>query len=132
MKKSWMLAALLLAACGPKAGSQPATSAPPKITATGTHEVAPGAVQVGRVDPGSVPMEPKLKASRGAKEGVIYTNALAAIYAPADAKEYLPYEEFGWKKAGNYKTYGAFPAGWWVYAEPYWVVWDLKNGQRGN
>ena len=135
MKKLWMVAALFIAACGPKPGTHGATNASANktaIAATGTHEAVPGALQPGRVDPGTVPMDVKMKASRGAAEGVVYTNALAAIYAPADVKEFPAYEEFGWRKAGNYKTWGAFPAGWWVYVEPYWVVWDLKNGQREN
>lgn len=133
MKKFlWCGAVLLLAACEPKTG--PVNAAPGKASsnATATHDAVPSAVKPGRVDPGSVPIETKMRASRGAKEGVVYTNALAAIYAPEDQKEFSAYDEYGWKKEGEFKTYGPQPAGWWVYSAPYWIVWDLKNGQRGE
>ncbi len=131
MKKLLLLAAVVtLAACEPKTG--PVNAAPAKPGTSSTHEAVPGAPQPGRVDPQTVPLEMKLKASRGAKPSDVYTNALAAVYAPEDAKSYSPYSEYGWKNSMDYKTYGPMPAGWWVYAQPYWVVWDLKNGQRGE
>lgn len=122
-----------LAGCGPKTGSTSSTGSEAtnktKIETTATHE---GAMTPGKVDPAKVPTETKMRASRGAKEGVVYQNALAAIYAPEDQKDFSAYDEYGWKKAGPYKTYGDMPAGWWVYSAPYWIVWDLKNGQRGT
>ena len=135
MKKTILMGlgiAAMLAACGPKKTTEGATSAgaTSKVSTTATHEGT--GLQPGRVDPANVPPETKIRASRGAKEGVVYQNALAAVYAPEDQKEFSAYDEYGWKNAGNYKTYGAFPAGWWVYSAPYWIVWDLKNGQRGE
>ena len=135
MKKLLLVASLtfLAAACEPKTvpnAAKPETKG--SNNATATHEATPNALKPGRVDPGSVPLETKMRASRGAKDGVIYTNALAALYAPEDQKDFSAYDEYGWKKEGEFKTYGPQPAGWWVYSAPYWIVWDLKNGARGE
>jgi hypothetical protein len=123
------VAALVLAACGPK--TEPASSNNNAVHndtkgVTASHDMKPG-----KVDPLGVPMDTKIRASRGLKNEV-YSNAIGAVFAPEDKKEHSAYSEYGWKGSMDYKTYGNFPAGWWVYSEPYWVIWELKNGKPGQ
>lgn len=114
-----------LVACEPRSGPGPAGNAPGTST---TREATP---KPGRVDPQTVPQVIKLRAASG-KTGK-YSNAIAAIYAPEDEKDYTAFSEYGWREAlEGYKNVGPMPSGWWVYASPYWVVWDLKDGQRGQ
>lgn len=89
---------------------------------------APG-VRPGLVDPGSLPDVVMLRAASG--RDAKYTNALAAIHDPEDAKSHSKHSEYGWRDTTSYKTYGQVPAGFWVYVEPYWVVWNLKDGKTG-
>lgn len=113
-----------LAACEPKAGPASNTAGPGTST---TREATP---KPGRVDPPTVPTAVKMRAASG-KTGK-YSNAIAAIYAPEDEKDNSPFSEYGWRDATeSYKNVGPMPGGWWVYASPYWVIWDLKDGQRG-
>jgi hypothetical protein len=117
--------ALLLAACGPK---PTATSAP----ASGATASPPG-----RVELSAVPQALLITAQLGKKTNSRYDNALAAAYAPADKSSYTEFSEYGWRaavtdpKSELFLKYGPMPAGYWVYAAPYWVVWNLKNGKTG-
>lgn len=107
----------------------PAESAKP-AAAAGSSE-ANAEKETGRVDPRTVPQLVKLRAAAG-KESK-YTNVKAAIYQPEDAKEYTPYSEYGWRDSlEDYEGMGPMPAGWWVYVEPYWIVWDLRDGHRNE
>ena len=139
MKRVAALAAVVLAiaACGPKKSENKATGPTPvknnSKLGTAEHDPVPTpAVKPGRVDPAAVPMDVKLRASHGKDTKDVYVNAVAAIYDPDDVKEFTAFDEYGYRNAIDYKTYGNIPAGYWVYASPYWVVWQLKNGKPGN
>ena len=99
------------------------------IPSDGKLPAAGAGVRDGLVDPTTLPPAVKLRAALG--RDAKYTNALAAIHDPADAKEFTPFSEYGWREVTNYKTYGQVPEGFWVYVEPYWVIWNLKDGQTG-
>ena len=132
------LLALALAASGCPKKTEPAGPAYPSPTATppspqpGPEEPGPGpgpqSAGRGRVDPETVPWETRLKAANGWNG--TYRNLLAVVHAPEDRASYSPFSEYGWKDAQPYKEYGLQPAGWWVYVEPYWFVFDTRNGDR--
>lgn len=84
----------------------------------------------GFVDPTTLPGHIVFRAALG-KTDARYSNMLAAIQDPHDAKEFTSFSEYGWQPTRNYKTYGQAPAGFWVYVEPYWIVWNLKDGRTG-
>jgi len=88
-----------------------------------------------RVDYAKVPAPVQVKAAAGAESK--YSNGIAAFHAPEDAKQYSPFSEFGWRDAitdpssPDFQKFGPMPAGFWVYSQPYWVVWNLKDGKSG-
>lgn len=117
-------AALALTACEPRSVSPQSAKAP--ATSGDAAEQKPG-----RVDPSTVPQVVKLRAATG--KTAKYSNIRAAILQPEDAKEFTSFSEYGWREAmEEYEGMGPMPAGYWVYAEPYWIVWDLRDGKRGE
>jgi hypothetical protein len=84
----------------------------------------------GFVDPKTVPGHIIFRAALG-KTDMKYTNILAVIQDPEDVKDYSPWSEYGWQPTKTYKTYGQAPAGFWVYVEPYWVIFNLRDGKTG-
>ena len=110
---------LLLPACAPRA--TPVSSAPPAAV----REAARGKVVLS-----SVPDEKKLRAANGWNGS--YRNLLLVLHVPEDEASYSAFSEYGYREATQYRTFGAVPAGWWVYVAPYWFVWDVRDGQRGE
>ena len=114
-------AAFALAACERKTVTPEAAKAP----------ATAGEQEPGRVDPATVPQVIKLRAATGKTSK--YTNVRAAILQPEDAKEFTSFSEYGWREAmEDYEGMGPMPSGYWVYAEPYWIIWDLRDGKRGD
>jgi hypothetical protein len=93
-------------------------------------KIPPAGERNGFVDPTSLPGHIVFRAALG-KTDARYSNMLAAIQDPDDVKEFSKFSEYGYQPVKNYKTYGQAPAGFWVYVEPYWIVWNLKDGRTG-
>lgn len=93
-------------------------------------QTPPAGGRNGFIDPTSLPGRVVFRAALG-KQDALYSNMLAAIQDPDDAKEFSKFSEYGWQPTKNYKTYGQVPAGYWVYVEPYWVIWNLKDRKPG-
>lgn len=110
-------------------GQREATSSAGAIVSS-DGKIAPAGERNGFVDPATVPGRYIFRAALG-KTDARYSNLLAVIQDPDDVKEYSKWSEYGWQPARDYKTYGKAPAGFWVYVEPYWVIWNLRDGKTG-
>ena len=56
-----------------------------------------------------------------------YGKLLRRIKVADDAKAYGDYHDFGYYKATSYKSFKDLPAGYWVYAAPYWYIFDKPS-----
>lgn len=125
MKRALLAAASLALFGCPKPQTAPVAAAKP----------CAAAAHPSRVEYDKVPPPVQVKAAAGAQSK--YSNGIAAFNAPADSKQYSAFSEFGWRdaitdpKSPDFQKYGPMPAGFWVYAEPYWIVWNLKDGKSG-
>ena len=55
-----------------------------------------------------------------------YRDLVLTFEAPEDVGEYGSHHDYGWWDFTYYKGYGPLPAGYWVYVEPLWYVWDRQ------
>src|SRR5512138_3817995 len=75
----------------------------------------------GAVDPPVLPADPDLlaRASAGGK----YSDLVATIEVPEDAKTYGAAHDYGAWGGGPYAGIPDTPAGFWVWVAPRWYVW---------
>jgi hypothetical protein len=60
-----------------------------------------------------------------------YQMLLRQIKVPEDADEYTDFHDLGYRTRREYAGHKDLPAGWWVYAAPYWYIWrDLAEIRR--
>lgn len=55
-----------------------------------------------------------------------YDELLLTFEAPEDVGRYGPYHDYGFWPGRMYKGAGPLPAGYWVYVEPVWYVWQRR------
>jgi hypothetical protein len=59
-----------------------------------------------------------------------YSHLLRTILAPEDEASYGAFRDYGPYTGSSYKSQTDLPAGYWVYAKPYWYIW--KNAREGG
>jgi hypothetical protein len=62
-----------------------------------------------------------------ATAGGKYRHLLRTIHAPADAESYGRFKDWGHYTGTTYRDEKDLPAGYWVYAEPYWYIWKTQT-----
>ncbi len=55
-----------------------------------------------------------------------YQKILKTIYVPRDKDKFGDIYEWGYREATSYGGATYIPKGYWVYAYPYWYIWDKK------
>lgn len=61
-----------------------------------------------------------------------YRELLLTLEAPEDVERYGPHHDYGWWELDSYRGYGPLPAGYWVYVEPVWYVWEREARQTSS
>jgi hypothetical protein len=56
-----------------------------------------------------------------------YRTILKTIYSPKDKAKFGEIYEWGYRDATSYGGTYVIPKGYWVYAHPYWYIWDKKG-----
>ncbi len=57
-----------------------------------------------------------------------YTDLFYVLKVPEDKGSYGAFSDYGWWKGGSWAGVKDTPAGYWVYVEPYWLV--FKNSSQ--
>ena len=60
-----------------------------------------------------------------------YETILKTFSVPADKDRYGDLYELGYRDKTSYGTNRNLPAGYWVYAYPYWYIWEHMKGSPG-
>jgi hypothetical protein len=60
-----------------------------------------------------------------------YSTILKTFSVPADSDRYGDLYELGYQDTNTYGANKNIPAGYWVYAYPYWYVWQNMKGSPG-
>ena len=61
-----------------------------------------------------------------------YETILKTFSTPADRDRYGDLYDLGYQDRTTYGTNRNLPAGYWVYAYPYWYIWKTKTGRYGS
>jgi hypothetical protein len=69
-----------------------------------------------------------LDATAGGK----YSHLLRTIYVPDDAKSYGRFKDRGYDASTTYREEKDLPAGYWVYADPYWYIWKTRSAKTDH
>ena len=57
-----------------------------------------------------------------------YEKLLRQFYMPQDRGSYGDLRDYGFYTGSSYGNYSNLPSGYWVYAYPYWHIWEKSNG----
>jgi hypothetical protein len=68
------------------------------------------------------------EAAEKARVGGKYQTLLAQIHVPDDVRGYSQFNDYGYSATPSYGGQANLPAGYWVYAYPYWHIWRDQPG----
>jgi hypothetical protein len=62
-----------------------------------------------------------------------YARLLRRFKAPQDRQSYTEFRDYGFYQACDWAGHTSIPAGYWVYAYPYWYIWkEQMNKEQAN
>lgn len=56
-----------------------------------------------------------------------YSELIYILMAPGDVQTYGPFSDYGYWSGGSWGGVSNNPGGYWVYVEPYWLVYKNTN-----
>ena len=75
----------------------------------------------------SVGKESFLDFTKASVDGT-YGTILKTFLAPLDGERYGELYDWGFRTSATYGMERGLPTGYWVYAYPYWYIWETKTG----
>jgi len=120
----------------PRPSAEPPYSGPVPISPDVKVVIEPASNQASPAPmPGGVPADRPAVALPTVKEPITsnvpreahcgkYEELLRIVHAPQDVQIYGRFNEYGYSATSNYAGQLNLPAGYWVYVEPNWYIWQ--------